>query len=78
LRALSDFLPTCRQQLPRELLVRVQRDRPVNETSLETDLRDRLDKIDRSVVVTRRRGLEVFHPLPVALQIEWHYNKYQH
>jgi hypothetical protein len=75
---MSDFLPTCRQQLPRKLPERVQGDRSVNETSPETDLRDRLDKIDRRVVVARRRGIEALHPLPVALQMEGHHNKYQH
>jgi hypothetical protein len=76
LRALSDVLPTCRQQLPREFPEHIQGDRSVNETSPETDLCDRLDKIDRSVIVTRRSGLEALHSLSVALQIEGHHNKY--
>jgi hypothetical protein len=53
-----------RQQLARELQERVQVDHPLDEAMLENQLRARLDKLDRSVVVSRCRGLVALRPLP--------------
>jgi hypothetical protein len=56
------------QQLARELPEHVHVNGPLKEDIPRNHLRARLDKVDRSVAVERRRGLEALHRLLVGLQ----------